>query len=84
MAQEGDNVSFRCDVHAWPAVTDIAWFLAGQHLVQQTAGVLTLDRVTREYDGVEVRCEARNTVGVGQDVVQLEIRCKFYMEHILY
>ena len=81
-AKEGDNVSFKCHIKAHPEVTNISWFLDGKLLVQESAAVLTLDRVTRDYHGAGVKCSARNTVGVGQDQIQLQIRCKFDMDNV--
>ena len=75
---EGDKMSFKCSVEAWPAITNIAWFLADKQLVEQTDNNLTLERVTREQQGVEVRCAARNKVGVGHATAQLNIRCESY------
>ena len=75
--QEGDTVSFTCGLNAWPPVTGITWFIGGREMIDHVGDVFSIDKISQEMQGVEVKCMAKNKVGVGEDKTELNIICEY-------
>ena len=64
--RDGQDVAVQCQGQAYPAVTSYRWFMDNREmLTNDNSDTITLTKVTRDMDGLVVRCEAGNKVGVG-------------------
>ena len=72
--KDGHWFNGRCEATAFPSLVTYAWYLDGQHLVDQEGQEISL-LVTRNHDNKKVECRVTNDVGTSSASTVIHIKC---------
>lgn len=72
---EGNIVSLLCQADANPSDITYRWYINDEQIDGQTAHVVTVFNVTRDYQNSLVKCVVQNSVGISSDTEAFDVIC---------